>query len=70
VRPDLDQQKTLESCHVEFARRAWVQIVLSAIYAVSAFMEGVVVYLVNCRIWLVSDVRHVLLGSCFEKLWP
>jgi len=35
---------------------------------VSGFMEGVVVYLVSCRIWLVSDVRCVLMGSCFEKM--
>jgi len=34
------------------------------------FMESVVVYLINCRIWLVSNVRGVLRGSCFEKLWP
>jgi len=36
-------------CHVEFAGKAFIQIVLSAINAVSAFMEGVVVYMVNCR---------------------
>jgi len=49
--------ETLESGHVYYARMALVQIVLSAISAVSGFMEGVVVYLVNCRMWLVSNVR-------------
>jgi len=23
-----------------------------------------------CRMWLVSDVRGVLMGSCFENMWP
>jgi len=55
---------------VELAAKALVQIVLSAINAVSEFMEGVVVYMVNCRVWLVSDVRDVLMGSCFKKLLP
>jgi len=68
VRQDLDQQKTYESSHVEFAGKALVQIVLSAIFAVSGSMEGVVMYQVNCRIWLVSDERSVLMGSCFEPL--
>jgi len=44
---------------VEFAGKVLVQIVFSAINAVNGFMEGVVVYLVNCRIWLVSDVKGV-----------
>jgi len=26
--------------------------------------------LVNCIMWLISDLRGVLMGSCFEKLWP
>jgi len=26
--------------------------------------------LVNCRMWLLSDVRGVLMGFCFKKLWP
>jgi len=58
---------------LEFVGKALVQILFSAIYAVSGFMEVVVVYLVtlvNCRMWLVSDVRGVLMGSWFEKLWP
>jgi len=49
--------KKIYKGHVDFAGKALVQIVLSAINAVSGFMEGVVVYLVNCRMWLVSDVR-------------
>jgi len=68
VRQDLDQQKTYESGHVEFAGKALVQIALSAINAVSGFLEGVVMYLVNCRMRLVSDVRGVLMGSCCETL--
>jgi len=32
---DLDQQKTLESGHVEFAGKAFVQVLLSTINAVS-----------------------------------
>jgi len=56
------------SGHVEFAEKALVKIVLSAINTVSGFIEGVVLYLVNCRMRLVSDVRSVLMGSCFEKL--
>jgi len=35
--------------HVWFAGKALVQTVLSAINAVSGFMAGIVVYLVNCR---------------------
>jgi len=35
------QQKTWEIGHVEFAGKALVQILLSAINAVSGFMEGV-----------------------------
>jgi len=50
--------------------KALIQVVLSASNAVSGFMEGVVVYLVNCRMWLASRVRGVLVGSGFEKLWP
>jgi len=34
---------------VEVAGKALVKIVLTAISAVSEFMEGVVLYLVNCR---------------------
>jgi len=49
VRQDLDEQKIQERGHVAFAGTALVQIVLSAINTVSRFMEGVVVYLVNCR---------------------
>jgi len=65
VRQELEQQKTWESGRVELAGKRLVQIVLRAIDAVSRFMKGVVEYLVNCRIWLVSDVRGVLLSSCF-----
>jgi len=38
---------------MEFAGKALDQIGLSAINAVSEFMEGVVVYLVNYRMWMV-----------------
>jgi len=38
----------------EDCRKASVQIVLSAINAVSGFMEDVVVYLVNCRMRLIK----------------
>jgi len=63
---------------VEFAGKALVQTVLSAINLVSGIMEGVVQnvacelqhVVVNCRMWLVSDVRAVLMGSYFEILWP
>jgi len=55
---------------MEIAGTALVQRVLSAINSIIGFMEGVVAYLVNCRMWLVSDVRGVLMGSCFENLWP
>jgi len=41
VRHELDQHKSLESGHVEFAGKALDQIVLSAINAVSGFREGV-----------------------------
>jgi len=40
VRQDFDQRKTLENGHMEFAGKALVQIVLSAINAVSGFMAG------------------------------
>jgi len=59
VRQDLDQQKTWESGHVEFAGKALVQIVFSAINAVSGFIDGVLVCLVNFR---------MLMGSYFEML--
>jgi len=68
MRQDLDPHETFEGGHVEFAGMALVQVVLSAINAVCGFMEGIVVYLVNYRIQLVSDARDVLMGSCFEKL--
>jgi len=67
VRQVLDQQNTQKSDCVEFAVKALVSIVLSAINAVSGFMKGVVVYLVNYRMWLFSDVRSVLIGSRLEK---
>jgi len=54
--------------------KAWYCITMvlkkKEISAVSGFKEGVVVFLVNCRMWLVSDRRGVLMGSCFEKLYP
>jgi len=49
--------------HTEFAGKALVKKVLSAINAVSEFMEGVVVYLVDSRMWLVANVRSVLMDS-------
>jgi len=53
---------------VEFAGKVLVQVVLCA---ASGFMEGVVVYLVNSRMRLVSDVRGVSSGGgTFEKLRP
>jgi len=53
---------------VELAGKALVQIVLSTVYAVNGFMEDLVVYLVNCRMWLVGNVRGVLMGSCFRAV--
>jgi len=44
---------------VEFAGKALVQIVFSIINAVSGLMEGVVVYLVNYIMRLVSNKRCV-----------
>jgi len=49
-------------CGVECVGKALVQLVLSA---VTGFIEGVVVYLVNCRMRLVSDA--VLMGSCLRS---
>jgi len=51
---------------VEFAGKALLQLVPSVINAVSGFMKDVVVYLVNCKMWLVSNVSGVLMGmrSC------
>jgi len=50
--------------------KALVQILSRTINAFSGFMEGVVVYLVNCRMWLVSDVRGVLLAAVSRRLLP
>jgi len=55
---------------VEFAEKALNQIVLIAFNAVSGFMEGAVVYLVDYRMWLGPDVRGLTMGSSLEKLWP
>jgi len=68
VRQDLDQRKTYLSGHAEFAEKVLAQTVLSEINAVSGFIEGAVAYLVNCRMRLVSNVKRVLMGSCFKKL--
>jgi len=43
----------MESGHVQ---EALVEIILSAINAVSGFMKGIMVYLVNCRMFLASGV--------------
>jgi len=32
-------------------------------------MEGAEVYLVNYKIWLLSDVKGVFMGICVQKLW-
>jgi len=61
-----EANRTQESGRVEFAGKALVQILLSVINSVSGFMEGVIVYLVNCRMELDSHVRGVLMGSCFK----
>jgi len=70
MKQDLTQQKTREFGRLEFAGKALVHIVLSAINAVYGLMESGPVYLINCRMWLVSNVRDVFVDSCFEKLWP
>jgi len=67
---DLDHQKTSESGHVEFAGKALVQIVSSLMSAVSAFIQSVVVYLVNCRMWLFRCKKCVdgqLFPSCGQE---
>jgi len=39
---------------------------INAINAILGYIESVVMYLVNCRMWLFFDVRGVLMGTCFE----
>jgi len=53
---DLDQPRTQQS------GRTCNQCVIG-------IMEGVVLCLINHRMWLDSDVRGVSMGRCFEKLY-
>jgi len=55
---------------VEFAGKVLVQMVLSAINAVSRFLNGGMLYLVTCRLRLVSDVKIYveIMISLLDKL--
>jgi len=63
----------IEKCEARFgptgnSGKALIQIVFSAINAVSGYMEGVVVYVFNCRLWLVSDGKKRVDGQLFQDV--
>jgi len=59
--------ENLGNGQLKFAGKAMDQIVLCAINTVRVFMESVVIYLVDCRMWPVSDIRFVD-GQLFREV--